>query len=82
MVIERTVAVVEPNTTDGVVVNVEVVAPDWVNDDPEHFIEYTVDAPAAIGWQVVNGVVIVPPPPPEPDAVNDVFVALAVEPTE
>jgi hypothetical protein len=64
---ERTVAVVEPDVKNGVVVNVEVVAPDWVNDDPEHLIEYTPENPAAIGWAVVNGVVIVPPPPPEPD---------------
>ena len=62
---ERTVAIVEPNVINGVVVNVEVVAPDWVNDDPAHLIEYTPENPAAIGWQVINGVVIVPPPPPE-----------------
>ena len=61
---QRTVAIVEPNTTNGVVVNCEVVADNWVNTDPEHFLEYTADAPAAIGWQVVNGVVIIPPPPP------------------
>jgi hypothetical protein len=64
---QRTVAHVQPNTTDGVVVNVSVKSADWVNDDPTHLIEYTDEAPAAIGWAVVNGVVIVPPPPPEPD---------------
>lgn len=64
---ERTVAVVSPNVTNGTVVNVEVVAPDWTNTDPDHLIEYTTEQPAAIGWQVVDGVVIVPPPPPEPD---------------
>jgi hypothetical protein len=64
---ERTVAHVQPNTTDGVVVNVSVKAADWVNDDPTHLIEYTEANPAAIGWEVKNGVVIVPPPPPEPD---------------
>jgi hypothetical protein len=65
---ERTVAVVEPNTTNGIVVNVVVVAPDWVNTDSEHLIEYNEENPAAIGWQVLNGVVIVPPPPePEND---------------
>jgi hypothetical protein len=64
---ERTVAHVQPNTTDGVVVNVSVKAADWVNDDPTHLIEYTEANPAAIGWAVKNGVVIVPPPPPEPD---------------
>lgn len=63
---ERTVAIVEPNVTNGVVVNVEVVPADWTNTDPAHLIEYDAEHPAAIGWQVVNGVVIVPPPPPEP----------------
>jgi len=67
MMSERTVAVVEPDTTNGVVVNVVVVAPDWVNDDPDHLIEYDAEHPAAIGWEVVDGEVIVPPPPPELD---------------
>lgn len=62
---ERTVAIVEPNVTNGVVINVEVVALDWVNDDPAHYLEYTPEQPAAIGWQVVNGVAIVPPIPPD-----------------
>ncbi len=64
---ERTVAIVEPNVTNGVVVNVEVVPSDWVNNDPQHLIEYTPEHPAAIGWEVIDGVVQVPPPPPEPD---------------
>jgi hypothetical protein len=66
---ERTVAIVEPNVTNGVVVNVEVVPSDWVNNDPEHLIEYTPENPAAIGWAVIDGVVQVPPPPlpPSPD---------------
>ena len=64
---ERTVAHVEPNVTNGVVVNVSVKSADWVNDDPQHLIEYTDESPAAIGWAVVNGVVQVPPPPPEPE---------------
>ena len=62
---ERTVAIVSPNVTNGTVVNVEVVPADWTNTDPEHFLEYTPEHPAAIGWAVVDGVVIVPPPPPE-----------------
>lgn len=64
---QRTVAIVEPNVTNGVVVNCEVVPNDWVNDDPTHCLEYTPDNPAGIGWSVVNGVVVVPPP--NPDAV-------------
>jgi hypothetical protein len=65
---QRTVAVVEPDVNDGVVVNVIVVAPDWVNDDPTHLIEYTEANPAGIGWLVKDGLVIVPPPPSKPDA--------------
>jgi len=64
---ERTIAIVSPNVTNGAVVNCEVVAPDWVNTDLTHLIEYTAENPAAIGWAVKNGVVIVPPPSPEPD---------------
>lgn len=65
---ERTVAICEPNTTDGVVVNVSVKSADWVNDDPTHLIEYTPEAPAAIGWEVKDGAVIVPPQiPPTPE---------------
>ena len=62
---ERTVAVVAPNVQNGTVVNCEVVAADWTNTDPEHLIEYTPEQPAGIGWQVVDGIVIVPPPPPD-----------------
>ena len=64
---ERTIAIVEPNVTNGVVVNVEVVAADWLNNDPTHLLEYDTEHPAAIGWAVVNGVAIVPPPLPGPD---------------
>jgi len=63
---ERTVAVVAPDTKNGVIVNVVVVASEWTNTDSAHLIEYDAEHPAAIGWQVVNGQVIVPPPPPEP----------------
>ena len=64
---ERTIAIVEPNVTNGIVVNVEVVPNNWVNNDPTHLLEYTANEPAAIGWQVVNGTVIAPPiPSPTP----------------
>lgn len=66
---ERTVAHVEPNVTKGTVVNISVKSADWVNDDPTHLIEYDAEHPAAIGWEVINGVVQVPPPPPEPEEV-------------
>ena len=60
---ERTVARCEPDTTNGIVVNVTVKPANWVNDDPTHLIEYTPENPAGIGWQVINGVVIIPPAP-------------------
>jgi hypothetical protein len=62
---ERLVAWCEPNTTDGIVVNISVKAFEWINDDPEHLLEYDALNPAGIGWEVKNGVVIQPPPPPE-----------------
>ena len=64
---ERTVAHVEPNVTNGVIVNVSVKSAGWVNDDPTHLIEYTEANPAAIGWAVVNGVVQIPPAPELPE---------------
>jgi hypothetical protein len=63
---ERTVAIVEPNTAKGVIINIEVVAADWVNNDPTHYLEYDAQHPAAIGWEVIDGVVQVPPPPATP----------------
>ena len=64
---ERTVARVEPDITNGVVVNVSVKPAGWVNDDPDHLIEYTAESPAAIGWAVVDGVVQIPPAPELPE---------------
>jgi hypothetical protein len=60
---ERVVAVVEPNTTNGVIVNVIVVQPDWVNNDPAHFFEGDDNGVGAIGWEIKNGNLIVPPAP-------------------
>ena len=60
MFTERTVAIVEPNKNNGVVVNVIVVASDWVNDDSERFVEFDENTPFGIGWQVVNGVAVEP----------------------
>lgn len=60
---ERTVARCEPNVINGIVVNVSVKSSDWINDDPDHLIEYDEENPAAIGWEVKNGKVIIPPPP-------------------
>lgn len=64
---ERTVAHIEPNITNGVVVNVSVKTSDWVNNDPEHILEYTQENPIAIGWLVVDGVVQVPLVSPIPE---------------
>ena len=52
---------------NGVVVNVVVADDAWVQAQGGEWIEYTPEAPAAIGWAVLNGVVQVPPPPPEPE---------------
>lgn len=67
---ERRVAWCEPNTTDGVVVNISIKSEDWINEDPDHLIEYDDENPAAIGWEVKNGKVIIPPPPPPPIPFN------------
>ena len=69
MTTERTVAQAAPNVTDGIVVNTFVVAPDWINDDPTHYAEYTPEHLCGIGWQIVDGVCVLPPPPPDPDPV-------------
>lgn len=54
----KTVAVIENN----IVINTIVHADDWVNPDDETMIEYDAENPAAIGWEVVDGVIINPNP--------------------
>ena len=58
----KNVAVIENNT----VVNIIVQNDSWVNPDTNIYIEYNNSSPAAIGWSVVNGVIIDPRPPQEP----------------
>ncbi len=62
---ERTIALIEPNTQNGIVVNVFVVPAYWTNPNPGIYLQYDATNPAGIGWEVKNGTVIVPPPPPD-----------------
>lgn len=49
------------------VVNVVVADSEWIAQQPGTWIEYDDAKPCGIGWEVANGVCIIPPPPPEPD---------------
>jgi hypothetical protein len=48
---------------NGVVVNVVVADDSWIAAQGGEWIEYTPENPAGIGWEVINGVVIIPPAP-------------------
>lgn len=47
-----------------VVVNVVVADAAWIAEQPGEWIEYDDAHPCAIGWDVENGVCVVPPPTP------------------
>ena len=47
-----------------VVVNVVEADAEWIALQSGEWIEYTETNPCAIGWDVENGVCIVPPAPP------------------
>ena len=49
---------------NNVVVNVVVADAEWIAQQPGEWIEYDDAHPCAIGWDVENGVCVVPPPPP------------------
>lgn len=49
---------------NNVVVNTVVADAVWVAEQPGEWIEYDDAHPCAIGWDVENGVCVVPPPPP------------------
>lgn len=49
---------------NNVVVNVVVADAEWIAQQPGEWIEYDDAHPCAIGWDVQNGVCVVPPPPP------------------
>jgi len=51
---------------NNVVVNVVVADADWIAQQLGEWIEYDDAHPCAIGWDVENGVCVVPPPPPTP----------------
>lgn len=50
---------------NNVVVNIVVADADWIAQQPGEWIEYDDAHPCAIGWDVENGVCVVPPPPPD-----------------
>lgn len=49
-----------------IVINVVTADAAWIAEQPGEWIEYTDANPCAIGWDVEDGVCVVPPPPPEP----------------
>lgn len=49
---------------NNVVVNTVVADAEWIAQQPGEWIEYDDAHPCAIGWDVENGVCVVPPPPP------------------
>ena len=61
----KTIAVIQ----DDVVVNIIVESDDWVNPDDGTMIEYDDEHPAAIGWLVIDGVIVDPNPPQPPNPV-------------
>tara|TARA_R110000822_G_C15175724_1_gene479794 strand:+ start:576 stop:767 length:192 start_codon:yes stop_codon:yes gene_type:complete len=61
----QTYAQVENN----IVVNVVEATADWIAAQPGEWIEYDAANPCGIGWDVENGICILPPPPP-PDPIN------------
>jgi len=55
---------------NNVVVNVVVADAAWIAEQHGEWIEYDDAQPCAIGWDVENGVCVVPPPPPPPPPVG------------
>ena len=51
---------------NNVVVNVVVADAAWIAEQPGEWIEYDDAHPCAIGWDVENGVCVIPPTPPWP----------------
>ena len=49
---------------NNVVVNVVVADATWIAEQPGEWIEYDDQHPCAIGWDVENGVCVIPPPLP------------------
>jgi len=46
-----------------VVVNIVEADAEWVAEQPGEWIEYTDENPCRIGWDVVDGVCVIPPNP-------------------
>ena len=53
-----------------VVVNVVVADAAWIALQPGEWVLYDDANPCAIGWDVENGVCIIPPQPPPPEPID------------
>lgn len=49
---------------NNIVVNTVVADAAWIAEQPGEWIEFDAEHPCSIGWDVENGVCVVPPPPP------------------
>jgi hypothetical protein len=49
---------------NNIVVNTVVADAEWIAQQPGTWIEFDAEHPCSIGWDVVNGVCVLPPPPP------------------
>ena len=51
---------------NNIVVNTVVADAAWIAEQPGEWIEFDAEHPCSIGWDVENGVCVLPPPPPPP----------------
>lgn len=57
---------------NNIVINVVEADSEWIAQQPGEWIEYDETNPCAIGWEVENGICVIPTPipPPPPNPVN------------
>ena len=53
---------------NSIVINVVVADAAWIAEQPGEWLEYDDQHPCAIGWNVQNGVCVIPPAPPPIEA--------------
>lgn len=53
---------------NSIVINVVVADAAWIAEQPGEWLEYDDQHPCAIGWNVENGVCVIPPAPPPIEA--------------
>jgi hypothetical protein len=51
---------------NNIVVNTVVADAEWIAEQPGTWIEFDSEHPCSIGWDVENGVCVIPPAPPSP----------------